>query len=131
MIMNFSPYLVALIIAVTGFGAEWLSESPGMWAKRTGWIVIALIGACFSTAILVALWPGVLTALLVLITVYRAVNLMRLTQNRWPDKYLQKVARRTTWVLILAQIVLVGLLAWRVRGAPVTTSQLVTGLAIA
>ncbi len=118
--------LLELLVALFS-GVRWLRRVLAVSALAVGGLVA---GA------LVAMRPNVFSALLVILSLYRLLNMMRVVQERMHTQYLRRATRTTSFTLIGMQ--LVTLVAWwgwetwhttgRVTWTAVTAVQLATAL---
>lgn len=97
------------------FAVVWLLELllwvPLVWRWRKRLALLLLISISISSGALLGIHLRLWTVLLVIISVYRIINLLRLVEGRTNSDYLYTVARRSSLLLILSQLIIVALAA--------------------
>ena len=81
-----------------------------LWKWRKVLSVVAMLLSTFAAGALFMWQPGFIPALVIITSMYRAVNTLRVVENRMHDMYLYNVTRRTMLVLVGCQSAL--LLLW-------------------
>ncbi len=106
MMLNMTEALIVLGIATT---LELLLAIPLLWRTRSILVPLILalliVGSCWS---LIA-HPMFVSFWLVLISAYRALNLLRITKNRMHPQYMYRVVTRTSASIIGLQLVSVAI----------------------
>jgi len=96
------------------FGASVLLELvlyiPFLWPARKVLAVLAMITTMFSVGAVFMWRPNVLSGLIVLAALYRAINQVRIFKGRMHERYLHRAALRTSWRLMIPQFIC--LAAW-------------------
>jgi glycosyltransferase involved in cell wall biosynthesis len=84
---------------------EFFLYIPIIWRAKRLLAPFILIITTFGSAALAIAYPSFFTAFLLCISLVRAFNMIRITQGRIHDHYMRVVTRRTSFVLIIMQIV--------------------------
>jgi glycosyltransferase involved in cell wall biosynthesis len=71
-----------------------------LWRWRTARAIAVTLLAAFSAGGIAAWQPNVFSVLLGVATLYRVLNMTRITENRMHDAYLRRATRRTTVALL-------------------------------
>jgi glycosyltransferase involved in cell wall biosynthesis len=105
--------MVYMDIALAGLGVsafvELLLWWPLIWRVRRLAAAVALVLLTISTVAVVWLHPMGATLLLLLVSLYRAVNLQRIIQGRMDADYLRRTTPKTSlWLLALQAVILIG-----------------------
>lgn len=75
--------------------------------------VIALTTGSFAAGLLVFYWPNLFTGLTAVLSLYRALNMMRVVKGLMHERYLRHATLRTSLVLLLLQaFAVLGWWAW-------------------
>jgi hypothetical protein len=83
------------------------------WPARKALAVAALLTGAFGAGALVMWQPNVFSAVFLLLAGYRIFNLVRVVDDRLHHHYLRWAARRTSFMVLLFQLVLVAVwLCW-------------------
>jgi glycosyltransferase involved in cell wall biosynthesis len=103
--MQINTLGVAAVLFGIGFGAEFLIHATKLGWRYKKWLAaISLIISGFSTGIFLAAAFSAGTVLLALLMVYRAINLLRIIEDRMHEQYLRRVTTRSFMWLGGAQI---------------------------
>lgn len=87
-----------------------LHTLPFLWTIRRAVAVIAAVVALGSATALCVLYPTALMGVLVVASLYRGFNAIRIIKERMHDRYLRQATRRTSWSIIGVQIAV--LISW-------------------
>lgn len=104
-------YSKLMTIMLWFFGASAVLELlllylPFLWRARFTLAIILVAVGAFAAGGLLAWEPNVFTALLLLLQLYRVLNMTRITENRMHDAYLKHATRRTSSDIIVGQVLL-------------------------
>lgn len=104
-----------LILFAGAVALEFLVYAVSMWLPaRRGAAVLALVTGAITAGALLAFRPNVFTALIVLLSLYRLFNLLRVAQERMHERYLRWATFRTGSVLLGMQLLIfAGWWAWQ------------------
>ncbi len=97
--------IILLVVSLIEL-AMWLSN---FWQWRKGLAAVNIVSLSIATGLLVGARPAVWSFLILFISVYRVINLLRLIEGRTQADYLFYVARRSSGLLILAQLLVLAL----------------------
>lgn len=100
--------LVLILLAAVSL-AELLLWLPIGWKLRRPLAIPVVVAVALVSGQLFGLQPAVWTGLVLLMSLYRIVNLLRLLENRLESAYLARVARRSSLSLMGLQLLVVGL----------------------
>lgn len=108
-------YSMSMVVMFWLFGAAALLELllayvRPLWRWRAPLSVGITALAAFASGGIAAWQPTVFSVLLVAVTLYRVINMMRITYGRMHVEYLRWATRRTSTILLAVQAGLVG--AW-------------------
>lgn len=96
-----------------GLGAltEFLLFAPAIWRLRRPIAVISILTTLTGSLWLVAIYRDTGSLLILLASVYRAINLMRLLESKMHARYLHRVALRSSLLLLCLQLFIAGVWA--------------------
>lgn len=80
------------------------------WRMRHGLVMFDVLLTGFACGALVAWHPNTASVLIALAGVYRIFNAVRIIKGRMHENYLRRTTRRTSFILLIFQIIIVG--AW-------------------
>lgn len=86
--------------AVLELAFYWLRP---LWAGRRFWVPLLVALTAFGNAALFVWWPNVPSGLLLLLSLYRIFNDLRVSEQRMHEQFLRWSTRRTSTVLIALQ----------------------------
>ncbi|HET7059901.1 MAG TPA: glycosyltransferase [Candidatus Saccharimonadales bacterium] len=101
--------------------AELLMWLPPAWGLRRGLACAVIIALSVASGLMFGSTPSVWTGLLLVFSIYRIINLLRVLEGRLQPKRLYSSTRRTSWWLIGCQIVVAA-------GAGLSHHYLLTGV---
>ncbi len=123
-----------LILFAGAVALELLVHAVSRWRlpRRLLAVLALFAGGCFATA-LIALRPNLFSGLILLLSLYRMFNMVRVVQERMHERYLRNATRTTSFSLLgMQSVVFGGWLAWdRWHTTGTTTWTVVTGLQLA
>jgi glycosyltransferase involved in cell wall biosynthesis len=76
---------------------------PSIWKIKRLAASLVMFGVALSTGLLIGSYLGISTLLIMALSLYRIINLLRVVENRINSKYLLRTASRTSITLISAQ----------------------------
>jgi glycosyltransferase involved in cell wall biosynthesis len=79
---------------------------PFLWPGRKAIVPILIVTTAFAGAAVFVSQPNAMSALLLLLCVYRIFNNIRVMENRMHERYLHHVTRRTSLKLLVPQIII-------------------------
>ncbi len=82
---------------------------PPLWPLRKAMVPLLVFAIGFASGGLFTWRPNIMSGLILLLSAYRIFNDVRIIENRMHDRYLHRTTRRTSLVLLAAQL-LVGAL---------------------
>lgn len=82
-----------------------------VWTYRLNFIVLLTIIIPAATVFAVLWSPSWLSSLLILLSIARLANLIRVAKARMHDSYLRQSTRRTSLVITLSQLLIIGFIA--------------------
>lgn len=86
--------------------------SPIAWLRKIVASAAVILGA-FAAGVLAVSWFNVFTVLIAFLSLYRALNMLRVVQQRMHERYLRRTTSRTTLILVGAQLLVAGgWMAW-------------------
>ncbi|MDB5181781.1 MAG: glycosyltransferase family 2 protein [Candidatus Saccharibacteria bacterium] len=100
--MLLTGFLLSLT-AIIELGVHLISSRHVRARKIVSWLALLILLS--SSVIILVFASSLFTALLLLLTLYRAFNLLRIIKGRMHERYLQRVTYRTSLALILLQAV--------------------------
>src|SRR6202042_3117366 len=100
--------LVLVVLGVMSL-LECLLWLPPLWRWRRWVAGTLMIILATGTGYLLGEYPGIWSGLAAFLSLYRGVNLLRVIENRVTEDYLRHAARRTSWTLIVGQLLVGGL----------------------
>jgi hypothetical protein len=112
--------MMIMFVLLTGAAALELavhiSGKSGKW--RTALAVLALAANAFISGMLLMWHPSIFSILLVILSLYRAFNMIRVAERRMHEAYLRNATRTTTLTLISLQVAaLAGWWSWEQWGS--------------
>ncbi len=102
------PLAFYLLVAVSS--TELLLWLPGVWRWRRLMVCVLIPTLALSSGLLFGTSFEIAAGLVLILSLYRIINLLRILENRLHAKQLYQVSRRTSYWLIVGQMV-IGLLA--------------------
>jgi len=100
-------------LVVIGWGVvsalELLFWLPLFWRFHKAISIVMAFGISIVSGALIGLQPSFWALLIVVVSFYRIINLLRLVENRTRADYLRFVARRSSLLLILSQFLIFGI----------------------
>ncbi len=100
-----------------------------LWPARRPFVVLLAGVTAFASAALFVWWPNVMSALLLVLGLYRIFNHVRVLEARMHERYLRRATQRTACMLIGAQAV-AALAWWLWHAAALATHPLWTVLGL-
>jgi glycosyltransferase involved in cell wall biosynthesis len=82
---------------------------PGIWGLRKVWASVCLVLLASISGAIISVHPTVWSGLLLVISLYRIINLLRIAEGRMHEQYLRKATLRTSAVLICYQLVVLAI----------------------
>ena len=79
-----------------------------VWIVRKYYSCALIIVQSLIAGYVFGILPSIWTCLILLVSVYRNINLLRIVQNRTQNDYLFRVTRKTSLLLICSQILILG-----------------------
>ncbi|HEY8999106.1 MAG TPA: glycosyltransferase family 2 protein [Candidatus Saccharimonadales bacterium] len=110
--------LVIIVFAAAVLCELALHFVPGLWRARKFLAGAAIVGSCFGTAGFAVWRPGIWSILLLAVSLFRALNMMRVVEARMHERYLRTVTRRTSLVLMLWQALFAAIWLWWTKAQP-------------
>lgn len=101
---------------------------PYVWRWRRI-VASCVLFTSFITGVLITLWFNVFSLIIVLINVYRAINMLRLIKNRMHEEYLKRTARQTSiMMLVYMSITVMVWVAWSSKLAEMFDEDLIISI---
>jgi hypothetical protein len=107
---------MTIMLCLFGLGAALellLVCAPFVWRFRRVLAILAVLPTAFAAGGIALLYPNVFVLLIVLTSLMRAFNMIRVVEGRMHERYLHRATRRSTLVLLgLQVIIMLALLIW-------------------
>jgi glycosyltransferase involved in cell wall biosynthesis len=106
--MKMKLALILFLVSILVESCLWLKPT---WGIRKYWASLTVFLVSISTGLYFGKQPDVWTGLVLTLSVYRVINLLRLVEGRTKPDFLYKVAVKSSAWLILFQLILIGVRA--------------------
>jgi hypothetical protein len=104
---------IILLLFTAGTVLDGTLQIPKLQSIRKSLAALAILPTALASGALVMWWPNLFTALILIISLYRLFNDLRIVQARMHNTYLHQATLRTTLLLLgLQAIVGVAWLSW-------------------